>query len=796
MILCLLLLYILPVTVLGLPTTVVAKLSAPLILRCPGGYGTWFHASNSTPTRVTRQIEVSGYHNSLVFSRVTTQSAGLYKCRSHDGLAESSDIDSDPWHYEVVVFSVDGTLPRRIRRSTSCAGRKEQHEIYRLRVGARETLDCGNDTSRDQFEWYRESEPLGDSNQTIEVTMDSNTSFYWCHSTSSGNREYFHFLKPQESSVTIRCTETEQDSRLFWWQVENENSRKVNKENCPRDSLCYARQRVNINGRFYLPLTFPVCENCLRKATFQCSSESAGNKPHVGECKMHVDITNMQSETPTTQTPTTQTASPSNANTPSTSNAVTPPTLSPTDIETPSTASPSGNTTGTFSSSPGISAALIGCVTAAFVAVAVIFIVVFALIYRRKLDFPKWDADQLGTPPLSPLDMNESYGSALGNPQGESKKHKAQKIGTISVKGIKLDGSCLLERCQITLLDTLGAGCFGLVMEGAATDFNGAKGTTKVAVKLPKARDERSEQELASEVSVWTAIGHHRNVIGLKGICYFDGPLWVVMEFAAYGSLNEYLRAKRFNRKPRRMAEEDPESDAKSYVPPDDQTALTTLQMFKYALDVAHGMEHLASKDCLHRDLAARNVLVCENEVLKVADFGMAKDIHYFDYYRKKTPNPLMPYKWTAPEALLHKVFTEASDVWSYGVLLWEIATLGSAPYPGVPSEKLYDLITKDGYRMRKPGTCSRKLYDMMLKTWALAPEERPKFKKLVGFIEKAIEESDGMSGKEWKGICESQSTPEDRSSSAYSQKSLLSAQDSGLIISSAPQESRDSNGS
>ncbi|OWK07999.1 FGFR2, partial [Cervus elaphus hippelaphus] len=111
---------------------------------------------------------------------------------------------------------------------------------------------------------------------------------------------------------------------------------------------------------------------------------------------------------------------------------------------------------------------------------------------------------------------------------------------------------------------------------------------------------------------------------------------------------------------------------------------------------------------CIHRDLAARNVLVTENNVMKIADFGLARDINNIDYY-KKTTNGRLPVKWMAPEALFDRVYTHQSDVWSFGVLMWEIFTLGGSPYPGIPVEELFKLL-KEGHRMDKPANCTNEL--------------------------------------------------------------------------------------
>ena len=109
---------------------------------------------------------------------------------------------------------------------------------------------------------------------------------------------------------------------------------------------------------------------------------------------------------------------------------------------------------------------------------------------------------------------------------------------------------------------------------------------------------------------------------------------------------------------------------------------------------------------CIHRDLAARNVRVSDDYVLKIADFGLARDVHMHEYYRKTTDGRL-PVKWMAPEALFQRVYTSQSDVWSFGILLWEIMTLGGTPYPSVPNiERLFQLL-RDGHRMEKPISCS-----------------------------------------------------------------------------------------
>lgn len=140
-------------------------------------------------------------------------------------------------------------------------------------------------------------------------------------------------------------------------------------------------------------------------------------------------------------------------------------------------------------------------------------------------------------------------------------------------------------------------------------------------------------------------------------------------------------------------------------------------------------MQYLASKRCVHRDLAARNVLVGENNVLKIADFGLARNIQG-DYYRKTTDGRL-PIKWMAIESLAGQMYTSQSDVWSYGVLLWEIITLGGTPYPGIPPKELYKRL-ENGYRMEMPPSCTMEVNNVMQQCWMTSPAQRPTFGEIV----------------------------------------------------------------
>ncbi|XP_070220421.1 fibroblast growth factor receptor 1 isoform X5 [Bos mutus] len=286
-----------------------------------------------------------------------------------------------------------------------------------------------------------------------------------------------------------------------------------------------------------------------------------------------------------------------------------------------------------------------------------------------------------------------------------------------------------LPRDRLVLGKALGEGCFGQVVlaEASGLDKDKPHRVTKVAVKMLKPdATEKDLSDLISEMEMMKMIGKHKNIINLLGACTQDGPLYVIVEYASKGNLREYLQARR------------PPGLEYCYNPshhPEEQ--LSSKDLVSCAYQVARGMEYLASKKCIHRDLAARNVLVTEDNVMKIADFGLARDIHHIDYY-KKTTNGRLPVKWMAPEALFDRIYTHQSDVWSFGVLLWEIFTLGGSPYPGVPVEELFKLL-KEGHRMDKPSNCTNELYMMMRDCWHAVPSQRPTFKQLVEDLDRIV---------------------------------------------------------
>uniref|UniRef100_A0A8C7Y8F9 Fibroblast growth factor receptor n=1 Tax=Oryzias sinensis TaxID=183150 RepID=A0A8C7Y8F9_9TELE len=323
------------------------------------------------------------------------------------------------------------------------------------------------------------------------------------------------------------------------------------------------------------------------------------------------------------------------------------------------------------------------------------------------------------------------------------------------------------SRDRLTLGKPLGEGCFGQVVmaEALGIDKDKPKEAATVAVKMLK--DDATEKDLSdlvSEMEMMKMMGKHKNIINLLGACTQDGPLYVIVEYASKGNLREYLRARR------------PPGMEYSYdIARVSDEQLTFKDLVSCTYQVARGMEYLASKKCIHRDLAARNVLVTESNVMKIADFGLARDVHNIDYY-KKTTNGRLPVKWMAPEALFDRVYTHQSDVWSFGVLMWEIFTLGGSPYPGIPVEELFKLL-KEGHRMDKPGNCTNELYMMMKDCWHAISSQRPTFKQLVEDLDRILSLS---TNEEYLDLCApteqySPSFPDTRSSCSSGDDSVFS---------------------
>ncbi|XP_051831767.1 tyrosine-protein kinase Mer [Antechinus flavipes] len=279
----------------------------------------------------------------------------------------------------------------------------------------------------------------------------------------------------------------------------------------------------------------------------------------------------------------------------------------------------------------------------------------------------------------------------------------------------------VIDRNLLTLGKILGEGEFGSVVEG---NLNKEDGTSqKVAVKTMKL-DNFSQSEIEEFLSEAACMKDfdHPNVIRLLGVCLemssqrIPKPM-VILPFMKYGDLHTYLLYSRLETGPK-------------HVP------LQTL--LKFMVDIALGMEYLSKRNFLHRDLAARNCMLRDDMTVCVADFGLSKKIYSGDYYRQGRIAK-MPVKWIAIESLADRVYTSKSDVWAFGVTMWEIATRGMTPYPGVQNHEIYDYLIH-GHRLKQPDDCLDELYEIMFSCWRVNPLDRPTFSELKLRLEKLLE--------------------------------------------------------
>ncbi|XP_010873466.1 proto-oncogene tyrosine-protein kinase Src isoform X4 [Esox lucius] len=256
-----------------------------------------------------------------------------------------------------------------------------------------------------------------------------------------------------------------------------------------------------------------------------------------------------------------------------------------------------------------------------------------------------------------------------------------------------------IPRDSLHLDVKLGQGCFGEVWMGT---WNG---TTKVAIKTLKTGT-MSPEAFLQEAQVMKKLRHEK-LVQLYAVVS-EEPIYIVTEYMGKGSLLDFLKG-------------------------DMGKILRLPQLVDMASQIASGMAYVERMNYVHRDLRAANILVGDNMVCKVADFGLARLIEDNEYTARQGAK--FPIKWTAPEAALYGRFTIKSDVWSFGVLLTELATKGRVPYPGMVNREVLDQVER-GYRMPCPAECPDSLHELMLTCWRRDAEERPTFEYLQGFLE------------------------------------------------------------
>ncbi|PIC16884.1 hypothetical protein B9Z55_023328 [Caenorhabditis nigoni] len=330
-----------------------------------------------------------------------------------------------------------------------------------------------------------------------------------------------------------------------------------------------------------------------------------------------------------------------------------------------------------------------------------------------------------------------------------------------------------IARENLEICEKIGSGMFGYVNKGYLS-MTDPKSQIEYKTRLPvaikstkKSFDMELQTMLFEELKIMCAIEKHPNVISLIGAVTTNmrkGEFYLVTEYADNGDLLNYLRKRRETFHNSLIDMEEPVIDENYLVPNsikkkkylfDDQQNesarllpsgdhLSTSDLLSFALQIANGMEFLAAVPCVHRDLAARNVLITSSKICRIADFGLAKRYTDKNYYRIKNGKQVtLPVRWMAPESVQTYKFTEKTDVWSYGITLYEIFTLGNRPYAQIPNEELEEFL-RNGMRNEQPEYCHDDLYALMKNCWHKSPDVRPNFNTCVHYLKAHMKECAG----------------------------------------------------
>uniref|UniRef100_A0A0A9Z5Y9 Tyrosine-protein kinase receptor n=2 Tax=Lygus hesperus TaxID=30085 RepID=A0A0A9Z5Y9_LYGHE len=260
---------------------------------------------------------------------------------------------------------------------------------------------------------------------------------------------------------------------------------------------------------------------------------------------------------------------------------------------------------------------------------------------------------------------------------------------------------------NIRFIQELGEGAFGKVYKGEIVGTGDEP--LLVAIKtLKENASAKTTSDFRREVDLMCEL-RHENIVCLLGVCLSREPLSMLFEFMPKGDLHEFLI---------------------THSPHATEHPLNQSDLLKMAVHISSGMEYLCSHHYVHRDLAARNCLVAEDMTVKISDFGLSRDVYSSDYYRVQSKS-LLPVRWMPPESILYGKFTTESDVWSYGVVLWEIYSYGLQPYYGYSNQEVIEMI-RSRQLLPCPEDCPSRMYSVMMECWHEVPVRRPHFPEIA----------------------------------------------------------------
>uniref|UniRef100_A0A8D2D7A1 receptor protein-tyrosine kinase n=1 Tax=Sciurus vulgaris TaxID=55149 RepID=A0A8D2D7A1_SCIVU len=297
-------------------------------------------------------------------------------------------------------------------------------------------------------------------------------------------------------------------------------------------------------------------------------------------------------------------------------------------------------------------------------------------------------------------------------------------------------------RNNIEYVRDIGEGAFGRVFQARAPGLLPYEPFTMVAVKMLKEEASADMQADFQREAALMAEFDNPSIVKLLGVCAIGKPMCLLFEYMAYGDLNEFLRSM----SPHAVCSlSHSDLSTRAQVSSPGPPPLSCAEQLCIARQVAAGMAYLSERKFVHRDLATRNCLVGENMVVKIADFGLSRNIYSADYY-KANENDAIPIRWMPPESIFYNRYTTESDVWAYGVVLWEIFSYGLQPYYGMAHEEVIYYV-RDGNILSCPENCPLELYNLMRLCWSKLPADRPSFSSIHRILERMCERAEGTVG-------------------------------------------------